>query len=98
MFTVQVNGRVTPDGHLEVEIPANMPAGEVRITIEAIAADFDSSEQFNQEEIADLLTFTPQSGVDIVAAGLVGGWEHKGIEDSVDFVDELRRKQERSKW
>lgn len=98
MFTIQIDGRVTDDGQLQFDLPADLPPGDARITIEVGAQEVDLSQQFTDEEIADLLTFTPKSGAQIVAEGLVGGWEHKGIEDSVEFVEELRRKQAPSKW
>jgi len=37
----------------------------------------------------------PMTGKEIVEAGLLGGWEHLGIEDSVAWVEEQRRKHRR---
>lgn len=91
MFTVQVNGRVTSDSQLEFELPADIPPGEVRITIEAVAPDVDASEQFTDEEIAELSVIQPGTMGDIIHDGLLGIWENKGIEDSVEFVDNLRK-------
>ena len=46
-----------------------------------------------------MLTFTPKTGKEIVEQGLIGGWEHKGITDSVEWVEEQRRKiKERNRW
>ena len=54
---------------------------------------------FTEEEIKELLTFIPTSGAEIAAMGLIGGWEHKGITDSVEWVNEQRRqRRERNKW
>jgi hypothetical protein len=95
MVTIHVKGQVTPEGELLFDAPKDLPPGEVNITIEVPNLD----EQFTPEEIQELLTFTPTSGADVVAAGLVGGWEDLNITDPVAFVDELRRKQrEQRRW
>ncbi len=86
MLTLHLKGQVTSDGHLVVDLPKTLPPGDVDITIEIPNSD----EQFTPEEIQELLTFTPTSGADVVAAGLVGGWEHKDITDPVAWVDEQR--------
>lgn len=51
-------------------------------------------EDFTDEEIKELLTFTPKSGKEVVDAGLTGGWEDMGITDSVAWVEEQRRKRQ----
>jgi len=89
MVTIHLKGRVTSDGKLLFDVPENLPPGEVDITLEIPSLD----EQFTPEEIKELLTFTPTSGAEIVAAGLVGGWEDMNITDSVAWVEEQRRKQ-----
>jgi hypothetical protein len=95
MVTIRLIGQITPDGQLRLDVPHNLPPGEVAITLEF--PDFD--EAFTEDELKDLLTFTPTSGAEVVAAGLVGGWEHKGITDPVAWVEDLRRKQrEQRKW
>lgn len=95
MVTIHLKGQIMPDGQLLFDVPENLPPGDVDITLEIPNLD----EQFTQAEIQDLLTFTPTSGADIVAAGLVGGWEDMNITDPVVWVEEQRRKQkERRAW
>jgi hypothetical protein len=95
MVTIRLKGEITADGQLRFDPPKNLPPGDVEITIEISASD----ERFSQAEIADLLDFTPKSGAEVVAAGLTGGWEDKGISDPVVWVEEQRRKQqERRQW
>lgn len=95
MLTLHIKGQVTADGQLVFELPDNLPPGDVDITIDIPDVD----EQFTPSEVRDLLTFIPTSGADVVAAGLVGGWEHKNITDPVVWVDEQRRKQrEQREW
>jgi hypothetical protein len=95
MVTIHLKGQITKDGQLLIDIPNDLPPGDVDVTLEIPNLD----EQFTEEEIRELLTFTPTSGAEVVAAGLVGGWEDKGITDPVEWVEAQRRKQkERRKW
>lgn len=53
------------------------------------------------EEVEELLRPPKKrlTGPEIVAAGLVGGWEHKGITDSVEWLAAQRRsRRERNQW
>jgi hypothetical protein len=94
MVTIRFKGEVTPEGQLVFDTPDNLPPGDVQITLE-----FSDGETFSEDEIQDLLNFTPKSGAEVVAAGLTGGWEHKEISDPVAWVEEQRRKQrERHGW
>ena len=57
------------------------------------------SQVWTEEELDDLLRLEPMTGAEIVANGLLGGWEHKGITDPIAWVDERRRKRsERNTW
>ncbi len=100
MVTIHLTGHVTDDGELIFNPPKNLPPGEVQITIEASAeaaepqSDESPLEQdFTDEEIKELLTFTPKSGEEVVERGLTGGWKDMGITDPVAWVEEQRRKQ-----
>jgi len=99
MVTIHLTGTVTDEGELVFDAPKNLPPGQVQITIE-VPSDASAIEQdFTDEEIKELLTFTPKSGKEIVENGFVGGWEDKGITDPVAWVEEQRRKQrERRQW
>jgi hypothetical protein len=97
MIAIQIKGHVSVDGQLEFDIPANLPPGNVNITIEIPDALPEHSVELTHEEMADLLTFTPASGADVVAAGLTGVWQDKGITDSVAWVEEQRRKQQEAR-
>lgn len=44
----------------------------------------------------DKLKVEPMTGSEIVKAGLLGGWEHLGIQDANEWVDEQRRKRRES--
>lgn len=53
MITIQVNGRITPQGKLEVDLPDGLPPGDVRITIE-LASVQDTGRRLSARELLKL--------------------------------------------
>lgn len=82
------------DGKLKVDLPENVVDGEVEVKVVVASEDIPAidDQPFTDEEIDALMRPSPKTGAEIVALGHTGGWEHKGIEDSVEFIKELRRK------
>lgn len=80
---VTVKGYVR-DGKLEVELPENVTEGEVEIIVPVAVEEDD----LTPEELQEYLNFKGLSFGEIET----GGWEDRGIEDSVEFVQDLRRK------
>lgn len=90
---IEVPGRINESGELEVELPAGLPAGEVQVQIVLnVPVSPGESETWEPNELAALLRVEPLTGEEIVAAGLPGGWEDKGITDSGAWVEEQRKK------
>jgi len=108
MALIEFDDIVDESRELKLSLPADFPLGKVRVTVEpANASEMPESESdtsweerpWTHEEMREFLTFQPTAGAEIVAEGLVGGWEDMGITDSAAWVEELRRKeQERYKW
>jgi len=99
MTTIHLTGHVTDDGELVFDPPKNLPPGEAKITIEVPTEGAPLEQDFTDEEIKEFLTFKPKTAQEIVEHGIIGGWEDMGITDSVEWVEELRRKQrERNRW
>lgn len=99
MPTIHLEGQITTSGELLLELPKDIPSGHVHVTIEMPTADTLEAEEFTEEEVKNLLTFTPKTGAEIVAAGLTGGWQDMNITDPVAWVEEQRRKQrEARQW
>jgi hypothetical protein len=80
---VTIKGYVR-DGKLEVDLPDDVIEGEVEIIVPVAAEEDD----LTPEELQEYLNFKglPLGEIE------TGGWEDRRIEDSVQFVQELRRK------
>jgi hypothetical protein len=100
MAMLKLAGRITDTGKLEVELPEGLPSGDVQVIIELPDGEARPDGQpLADEEIKELMQVEPMAGADIVAAGLTGGWEDLGIQDSLEWMQELRRKRrERRGW
>jgi hypothetical protein len=85
-MVIHLNGKITEDGTLKLDLPAGLPVGEARITIEV-----PSGPTRNAADLDRALQTTPMSGAEIVKAGLVGGWESAGIDDGARWVEEQRQ-------
>ncbi len=93
---VRLQGEITPEGSLEVDLPAGLPAGAVEVTLllsdqpvnGVVANDSSDVDLLTDEQIAALIHPQP------VPAHLIqtGGWEHKGITDSVAWLEAQRQR------
>ena len=94
MKTIQLDGRITEAGELELDLPEGLPSGHARITIEIA-----TREPWDLEELTGALKLEPMTGSEIVKAGLLGGWENQEITDANEWVEEQRRKRrEQQPW
>jgi hypothetical protein len=94
MDVIELTGRINQEGKLEVELPAGVPPGKVRVRIERTA-----NEPLSDEETARLMQTTPATGAEIVAAGLTGVWRDQDIGDGQTWVEEQRRqRKDRRTW
>lgn len=93
MTVIAVRGRINDQGQLEVNLPKGLPVGDVEVQL-VFDSQTSQPEQWAAEELEELLRVEPLTGAEIVAAGLLGGWENKGITDSSEWVEEQRRKRQ----
>jgi len=94
MAIIDLKGRITESGELEIKLPEGLPPGEARVRIEV-----PLGKDWTAQELDEALKIVPMTGAEIVQAGLLGGWENEGIVDSEAWVDELRRKRrEQRSW
>lgn len=88
MAMVSVKGILTEDGKIEVDLLEGWQAGEIRVEVQIEPV-------YTEEELDELIQFNPKPANEIQT----GGWEDAGIEDSVEFVENLRRKRrEKNQW
>jgi hypothetical protein len=98
--TITVKGYIK-DGKITVDLPENVVDGEViiEIPVETDKPLPQNDQPLTDEEIDALMKPNPKTGAEIIALGHTGGWEHKGITDSVEWVLEQRRKhREKRGW
>jgi hypothetical protein len=72
------------NGRLEVELPENVAEGEAEVIVPVVPSDDNLA-------IADFQKYLNFKGLPLGEIQ-VGGWEDMGIKDSVEFIQELRRK------
>ena len=98
---VMIKGYIR-NGELVIDLPKDVLDGEieVRVTVKKpVDSTPDAEPLWTDAELAALIRPEPKTGAEIVALGHTGGWEHKGITDSVAWVQEQRRKRrERRGW
>lgn len=110
MAMVSVKGILTEDGKIEVDLPEGWQAGEIRVEVQIEPAwtdeEIDEVLNFKGKSLGDIDPSLLGAGLDAncfqakpASEIQTGGWEDAGIEDSVEFVENLRRKRrERNQW
>lgn len=88
---VRLNGQITEDGHLVLELPDGLPAGEVKVTLE-IAPEAD--DMLTDAEIDALLSVKPAKTREERIARLreieSSSWTE--VDDPVAWVEKVKRK------
>ncbi len=66
MTTLELPGRITENGHLEIELPEGLPAGKVTVRIDMPDAVVNWDDQpWTEDELQELLTPHPKTGAEI---------------------------------
>ena len=97
MTTLELQGRITESGNLEIQLPAGLPAGEVTVRIDVPEAPSDWEHQpWTEEELRELMVSQPKTGAEI--ASMLEQMEpieliNLEITDPVEWVEEQRRKE-----
>jgi hypothetical protein len=106
MVMYRLHGRITDDGKLEVELPKDLPPGEIQVMLvrQQEAADADSpweERPWTQEELRELMRIEPMTGAEIVewlAQQEETGWEDIDV-SGAEWVEQQRNKRkERVRW
>ncbi len=66
MVTLELHGRITEKGDLEVHLPSGLTAGDVTVRIDVPDSDWENL-PWTEEEMRELMTPDPKSGAEIAA-------------------------------
>jgi hypothetical protein len=102
MTIIELDAYVTEDGELRLKLPPNISADHFRLRLELVPIEDETvleDTEWTDEEIAEMMRSEPKTGAEIADSDVIGSWAHKGITDSVEFVENLRRKcREKRTW
>jgi hypothetical protein len=91
-IALRVEGEITEDGQLVVEIPGDLPHGRVLVTLEPVGED---SLQLTEADLRG----AGQTAAEIATAPEIGSWATGGDGPSgAEYVDSVRRAQPRYTW
>ena len=89
---LRVEGEITEDGHLVVEVPPEVPRGRVVLTLELVTED-------DLELTDDDLQGLGLTAQEIASSPEMGAWaEDPEVPSGAEFVENLRRTPPRYAW
>ncbi|HEY2294628.1 MAG TPA: hypothetical protein VGM86_28335 [Thermoanaerobaculia bacterium] len=89
---LRVEGEITEDGHLLVDIPPELPRGRVVITLEPLSKD-------DLELTEEDLRGAGLTAEEIASSPEIGAWADEGEEQSgAEYVETIRRAAHRYSW
>ena len=88
---LRVEGEITEDGHLIVDLPPESPRGRVAVTLEPLPED-------RLELTEEDLKGAGLTAEEIAASPEIGAWADDDIESGAEYVEKLRRASPRYSW
>ncbi len=89
---LRVEGEITEDGHLLVDLPPELPRGRVVLTLEPVAED---DLELTDEDLQGL----GLTAEEIAESPEIGAWADGGeVESGADFVERVRRTRPGYTW
>ena len=88
---LRVEGEITADGHLLIELPPELPRGRVAVTLEPLPED-------ELELTEDDLKGTGLTAEEIAASSEIGAWAGDELQSGAEYVEQLRRAAPRYSW
>ena len=89
--TLRIEGEVTADGHLLVELPSELPRGRVMVTLELLPED-------DLEVREDDLEGRGLTAEEIAASAEIGAWAGDDSQSGAEYVEQIRRAASRYSW
>jgi hypothetical protein len=89
---VRVEGEITEDGHLRIDLPPELPRGRVVVTLEPLPEDdLDLAEED--------LKGAGLTAEEIAASPEIGAWAEDGeVQSGAEYVENLRGASPRYSW
>jgi hypothetical protein len=89
---LRVEGEITEDGHLILELPPELPRGRVVVTLEPLPED-------DLELTEEDLKGAGLTAEEIAASPEIGAWaDDKTVPSGAEYVENLRRASPRYSW
>jgi hypothetical protein len=89
---LRVEGEITEDGHLRIDLPPELPRGRVAVTLEPLSED-------DLELTEEDLRGAGLTAEEIASSPEIGAWTEDGEEQSgAEYVETLRRASPRYSW
>ena len=89
-IALRVEGEITEDGHLLVDLPPELPRGRVVVTLEPLEDDLRLAE--------DDLMGAGLTAEEIASSPEIGAWAEDGEESGAEYVERIRRASPRHSW
>lgn len=90
-MTLRIEGEVTADGHLLIELPSELPRGRVVVTLEPLQED-------DLELTEDDLRGKGLTAEEIAASLEIGAWAGDEAQSGAEYVEQIRRAAPRYSW
>ena len=91
-IALRVEGEITEDGHLRVELPPELPRGRVVVTLEPLPED---DLKLTDEDLRG----AGLTAEEIASSPEIGAWAEGGeTESGAEYVEKLRRAAPRFSW
>jgi len=88
---VRVEGEITAEGHLRVELPPELPRGRVAVTLEPLP---EESLDLPEEDLKGL----GLTAAEIAASPEIGAWAEEREVSGAEYVESLRGTSPRYAW
>ena len=89
--TVRIEGEVTEDGHLLVDLPVEMPHGRVVVTLEPL---LDDDLELTDEDLRG----AGLTAEEIASSPEIGAWQTSEARNGAEYVEEVRGASPRYPW
>ncbi|HKH50142.1 MAG TPA: hypothetical protein VKM72_36280 [Thermoanaerobaculia bacterium] len=90
-IALRVEGEITEDGHLLVDLPPELPRGKVIVILEPLPED-------DLELAEEDLRGAGLTAQEIAASPEIGAWAEEKNQSGAEYVEKLRRASPRYSW